>query len=869
MAVDRWRRLVWIPLGALGAGLLVSASPWQAAASQPLADALLRGLAARQPPAGVLVVDVDDAALAALGPQLGPWPFQRDAYALVVQHLRELGVRVIALDLLFIEPRPGDAALAHALARPGAPVVLAAAGLQTATEARPAVPAADGRTQHPPALHWPATVQPAESIWPAPGQPPRSGIVTTPLDADGVLRRQPLWHEAGGQHWPALALAVWQATAPSAPGAAASAASAWPVDARGRVRVAFAGPAGQVPTLSFTRLWQSALGVVPDPALAAAVRGNAVFIGSSALLADRVLTVNGQTGGADVLAQTYAALRDGTLLRPAPAWAQALLLGVACLPAVAVWRAGAGALRGSARLALATLACGLALLALGLALLAGGRITVHLAGPLLALLTGLLLCGVAHLRALAHTQQRLGHERAAAAAASGAKSAFLANVSHEIRTPLNAVLGVAELLADTALSDEQRRHVQVFQQAGQTLSRLINDLLDLTKIESGRLEIVHEPFSLHASVARVMALLRPQAQQKGLVFELDIARHLPDRVLGDRPRLEQALTNLLGNAIKFTPLGRVQLAVALAAAGADHPSPGSAPVVCFAVSDTGIGIAPAKLAAIFEPFVQADGSVTRNFGGTGLGLAITRALAGLMGGQVNVASVPGQGSVFTLRLPLVLAPVDVSSAGDALAAGALAGDALAPGALAAGALAVDALAVDVLVVDALAAAPPAAAHPAAAPAQRRGAAAGGAPPTGPARTVLLAEDNEVNVYLFTAMLRDAGLHIDVAVDGPSALQMACASRYDLIFMDIQMPGMDGLTVTRTLRRHEAACGRVRTPVVALTANAYVEDLALSIDAGCDLHLPKPFTQAQLLATVSRFAAVPAAGAGAAPARGGH
>ena len=416
-----------------------------------------------------------------------------------------------------------------------------------------------------------------------------------------------------------------------------------------------------------------------------------------------------------------------------------------------MWAVGAPALRRAAPVLLAALVSGVLVLLVGLALLAGGRGTANLAAPrlALALATGLLLCGVAHLRALAHTQQRLGQERAAAAPSS-AKSAFLANVSHEICTPLNAVLGVAELLARTPLSAEQRRHVAVFQQAGQTLSRLINDLLDLTKIESGRLEIAHQPFSLHASLARVTALLRPQAQQKGLAFELGIAAHLPDRVRGDRPRLEQALTNLLGNAIKFTPLGRVQLTVTLAA----PPPPGAAAVFCFAISDTGIGIAAPQLAAIFEPFVQADGSLTRHFGGTGLGLAITRALAGLMGGQVSVASTPGQGSVFTLLLPLMPVNSDAPAADQPVA----------------GELAADGQIADQQAADQQ----PAGAHGVGAPTAVAPCAAAdsSAPPAAPACAVLLAEDNEVNVYLFIAMLRDTGLHIDVAIDGPDALRMA-------------------------------------------------------------------------------------------------
>lgn len=797
MALDRWRRGAWIPLGALAVGALVSISPWQQVLSRPIGDALQRLLAPAQPPAGVLVIDVDDASVSALGGQLGPWPFRRDVHALAIEHLRELGARVIVLNLLMIEPREGDAALARALARPGAPVVLAAASLYPPGE--PQAPPARAGEPAVPAVAWPAVVQPVASLWPAPEQPPRMGIATTPLDSDGLLRSLPLWHAAAGRRWPSLALAAWQAQADAA--TSADSAADWPLDAAGRVGLLIPEPAGQAPVIPFERLWRSALRGPPDPDLARAVRDSVVFCGSSALVAERVLTVNGQRDGTQVLALAYAALRDGSMLRPAPGVAQALLLLLAALPAIAVWRGHAVA-PGRALPVAAAAAAGFVLL--GAVLLAAWRISVDLAAPLLTLATGTLLSLVAHQRALVAAQRRLVRERAVAAAASEAKTAFLANVSHEIRTPLNAVLGVSELLAGTPLSDEQRRHVHVFQQAGQTLSDLIDDLLDLTKIESGRLEIGCEVFAVRATLERVMALLRPRAQQKGLAFELGVADDVPDRVEGDRPRLEQALTNLLGNAIKFTAQGRVRLDVTVECRDGDPR-----PLLHFAVSDTGIGIAEDKLGVIFEPFVQADGSVTRNFGGTGLGLAITRAIATLMGGRVSAASTPGQGSVFMLSLPL---PVAVEEAADAAAPAATVGER------------------------------PASTKPATAAAD-------------PTCSVMLAEDNEVNVYLFDAMLAGTGLHIDVATDGPTALRMACAGRYDVIFMDVQMPGMDGLSVTRALRRHEAASGLAPTPVVALTANAYAGDLQASLDAGCNMHLPKPFSKAQLLAAVARFAPV--------------
>jgi signal transduction histidine kinase len=802
--LNRWRRRIWVPLGALAVGTLVSLSPWLAPLSRSIDDTLQRLLAPSKPPVGVLMIDFDDASLAAMGSLHGPWPFKRDVHALAIEHLRELGARVIVLNLLMIEPREGDAALARSLSRPDRPVVLAAAGLNLAPAVP--VPAQAGGPGEPvlAAVQWGAVVLPAASLWSSAQRPPPIGIVTTPLDNDGVLRRMALWHEASGQRWPTLALAAWLARH----GAVATAHAPWPVDEAGRVRLMFTRLAGRTPVMPFERLWRSAVGGPGDVELARAVHGSVVFIGSTALLADRVMTVTGQRDGTDVLAQAYVALRDGSLLRPAPAWAQAMLVLLAGVPAIVAWCSGEAGLRRAVPVALAT---ALGLLLLGAALLWGWHLSLDLAAPLSTLAAGAMLVLVAQQRAMVAAQLRLAQERAIAAAASEAKTAFLANVSHEIRTPLNAVLGVAELLAGTALTDGQRQHVKVFQQAGQTLSDLINDLLDLSKIESGCLAIGNETFTVRAMIERVMALLRARAQAKGLTLTLAVSEDVPDQVEGDRPRIEQALTNLLGNAIKFTAHGRVGLDVTV-----EHRPDEPAVTLHFAVSDTGIGIAPDKLGLIFEPFAQADGSVTRNFGGTGLGLTITRALAKLMGGQVSARSVQGRGSLFTLSLPLSL-PLPSTTAEPA------------------GPVVVDEA------VDA-----------AAASIERSAAALSDTTVAVGTQSILLAEDNEVNVYLFEAMLAGVDLRIDLASDGPTALQMACAGRYDLIFMDVQMPGMDGLTVTRALRRHEDLCGRKPTPVVALTANAYAEDLQRSLDAGCNMHIPKPFSRAQLLAAVARF-----------------
>ena len=789
-------RVGWVAAATLLAALAVLLSPLNGALSRPLHDWQARLLAPDAPPTDVLVVDIDDRSLAALKAQFGPWPFRRDVYALAVDQLRGLGATAIAFDLLLADAQPGDEALARAIARPGAPVVLAAAGLLHASDDSAPLTGIPRSSHAPPtgAHVWPTITLPTPSVWPASGAPPPLGIITTPLDADGVLRALPLWHTAGGAPTPLplLPLAV-HVRLHGANDAAA------PHDGAAQFRPPFAAARAAVPVLPFAELLLAPATEGAAQVLRQRVQGRAVFIGSSALLADAVMTVQGQITGTSALAQTYTALRKGSGLQPPTLWADALLVLLALLPAAAALRRGHAAPRPDA---LATALSALLMAAVAAALLLGLRQPTLWAAPLATLAFGLALSLLLYQRQQAAAQRSLAQALAVAAETARAKGQFLANVSHEIRTPLGALLGVAELLAASPLTPTQQRQVRLFQDAGRTLHELINDLLDLSKMDAGHLDLESQPFSLHQVLERVADLMRPRAEGKGLQLLVERGADVPDGVLGDRMRLEQALNNLVGNAIKFTSRGEVRLR-----ARPDADTPGS---VCIEVVDTGIGIAPSKLDTIFEPYKQADSSVARNYGGTGLGLAITRRVVGLMGGRIEVTSTPGMGSVFRLRLPLPPATLEALPAAPAVAL-------LAP------------------------------------------------PENTRTRSVLLAEDNEVNVYLFRAMLEGQPLAIEVAPNGLTALDMLTERAYDLAFIDIQMPGMDGLSVTRALRLLEARSGRARTPVVALTANAFASDIQASLDAGCDRHMAKPYPKSELLQALADLATGDAAPAHATPA----
>ena len=774
-------RLAQLPLLALPLVLLALLLGLGRAPARALEDAQLRLAAPEHRYEDVLAVDIDDAALRRLEPLLGHWPYDRSVYALLLDYLREAGARLLVIDLVFAEQRSGDDSLARSLAaRPD--WVLAAAGLRQHLGLEAAQSDALTRLSLPldrpqPATEWPALTLPRPELL-ASAAPGSVGLISVPLDEDGLLRRLPLLHRVGEQRLPALPLAAWMRESGARQ---VEEPQRWPLDSQGRVLLRLSKRADAVPRLGWDVLMEAALGAREDASLRPLLQDRVVFLGSSAFFADQVLTPQGLRGGTALQAAAYAALRRGELLKPAPWPWQGLLWGLAAAPLLWAASRPRPELARQAALSALALAALLGATALGL----GWQWLTAPGGPLALLGLSLALGALAQLRWSALIQRQLTHERAVAEAANQAKSQFLANVSHEIRTPMNALLGMAELLAKTPLNAEQRRYVEAFRGAGQTLFELINDLLDISKIEAGRLSLEPAPFELEALLRRCTELLRPRAEAQGLSLLLELAPEAKAWVEGDAQRLSQVLINLLGNAIKFTREGSVTLSA--------RREPGGR--LLLMVSDTGIGIAPSKHELIFQPFTQADGSVTRFYGGTGLGLSISRSLVQMMGGEIWLESAPGQGSRFFIRLPL-----------------------------------------------------PAVAHDAvSAPQPSTTPAAAELPP----QHILLCEDNEVNVLLVQAMLQPAGHHITVAENGALGLQRLRERAYDLVLMDVQMPGMDGHSATRELRRLEARLGWQHVPVIALTAHAFASDIQASREAGCDDHLSKPISQAALMAALGR------------------
>lgn len=389
-----------------------------------------------------------------------------------------------------------------------------------------------------------------------------------------------------------------------------------------------------------------------------------------------------------------------------------------------------------------------------------------------------------------------------AKAANDAKSAFLAAISHEIRTPMTGIVGMSEILAESELSEEQGGHVATIRQSCQSLLVIINDILDLAKIEAGRMTLECAPFDLRATIEGVLRLVSPEARQRGLAVGLDYDAGLPERFVGDQQRLRQVLINLVGNAAKFTLEGSILV-------GVRGRLRGDRMALEIAVADTGIGIARADCERIFGEFARVEGETARRFDGTGLGLAISRKLVGMMRGEIGVESEPGVGATFTLRLAL---PVAEETA--ALEA------------------------------------------PREPAPQAREGAPGRLAPVVPGRKlkVLLVEDNRTNQLVVGGMLASEPVELSVSGNGLEAVQAFRRTAPDVVLMDICMPEMDGFAATAAIRGIEAEAGLSRTPVIALTACAGPEDRARCMAAGMDDHLCKPLDKPALVAAIRTHAA---------------
>jgi signal transduction histidine kinase/ActR/RegA family two-component response regulator len=398
---------------------------------------------------------------------------------------------------------------------------------------------------------------------------------------------------------------------------------------------------------------------------------------------------------------------------------------------------------------------------------------------------------------LADAWDKLVAAKTAAEAASRAKSDFLAVMSHEIRTPLNGILGMAQVMQRDGLPNTQKERLRVIRRSGEGLLSLLNDALDFSQIEAGKLSLDSAEFDMEHLTRGAMATFTPLAENKRLSFEFSIDEAAKGRFRGDPVRLRQILYNLTANAVKFTDKGGVAVCVSHAEG-----------LLKVEVADSGVGIASDRIEGLFEQFVQGDASATRRHGGVGLGLTICRSLTEMMGGRIEVSSVEGKGSIFTVSLPL------------------------------------ERVAETVQVVAAAAPAPTS--------------------DTAPIR-ILAAEDNQVNQLVLRTLLSQAGLEPTMVENGAEAIEAWKTGAWDVILMDIQMPVMDGVTATREIRTFEASGDRPRTPIIAVTANAMSHQVADYEAAGMDMVVPKPLDAAKLFEAIERALSPPPAQPAAAAA----
>lgn len=722
--------------GLLLAGLLSQTTVY-ARLSWWLDDALQHRLAVSLPLDSVLVVDVDEASMQRLEPQLGAWPYTRDVYAKAHRFLVANGARAVAYDILFSEARDGDDAFAAALDRRA---VLAAVALpypydrSAQYEARLVQVALDDAPSyfqaaalaHP----WPDLTLPLAKFTQASGA--HVGVISTIADGDGVVRRIAPLHLAYGKVLPGFPLAALLAAQPDQSlrvdaSRLALGDRGWPVADDGSIALRLPANIADLAVLPFHQLVEAADGAKGSAHIGDIVSGRIVFVGSSsAVLGDFALTPAGRLPGLHANALIAESLQAGQVLSPTRRWLDiALVLLALALPA---GMAGRGAAL-QPRDYLLGLAAGAALVAgAGIASAAASQQSHWLFAAFAGSAAFAIALGAWQF-ALYQEKQRLFYEKAAALEANRLKTEFLNHMTHELRTPITAIMGFNKLIqyGDGIGRDQRLRHNAVIARNCEHLLALVNNNLDLARIEAGQLNIERTAHEARALLDDVAATLRVVAEDKGLALELQAAEGLPQVLSLDAFRVRQVLLNLLGNAIKFTARGTVTLAAQWQAGE----------LRC-EVRDTGPGIAADGLDRIFEPFQRAPGVTAA---GTGLGLSITRKLVELMGGTISARSQPGNGSVFEVRVP---AP------------------------------------------EAATPAPAPASAPLPKPAQLSG-------------RVLLADDNADLRDLVQFQLGELGLASKAVSNGLEAIDAALAESYTVVLLDMDMPVMDGYETVHVLR----------------------------------------------------------------------
>ncbi|MGB8338976.1 MAG: CHASE2 domain-containing protein [Burkholderiales bacterium] len=791
-----YTRKAMIGLGALLFTLLLSQSSLFQRFDNAAADMQARLLARRLNVDSVVIVDVDEESMALLQPLLGPWPYRRDVYAAATDFLYTSRAKSITYDILFSEPRAGDADFAKSLTKANN-VVLAASALNYPFER-----SAEYRTQLDAAawpiaqnekvlqLMWRDITMPLP-IFTRPLAASQTGVISLRPDIDdGIHRRIPLLHSAYGKTLPSLALASLYAGQPIPDSKIINNNQtltinnlSLPITADGQAFVQFPSNASSFKVLSFYQLVHAAFNVAARPelnypgaeAIAAQIKGKRIFVGSrAAVLGDYISTpMDAKYPGLFMLALSNQAIEQNRILAPRKLALDVVLILLAVMVPLVLFEQRA---RRSAAFSFIPL------------LLMGAIITVLSCGfyfnkqstsvffPLIAGLATYLMLLVLRGLSLYLEKQKLGFEKMAVEEAYELKSSFMSHMTHELRTPLTAIIGFNKLLDDKKLdSKSHQQYTQLVDKNSQHLLSLINNILDQARIEAGQMKITAEPTLLRDAVEDVAASLAALALQKNLRLTTSYADGMPDAFVLDGFRLRQILINLAGNAIKFTERGNVTLNC--------NWKNGQLEIE---VADTGPGLSEEALQRIFVAFEQADDNVAKAHGGSGLGLTISNNLAQLMGGHMQVTSKIGAGTRFTLIIP---------------------------------------------------------AAPCAAPLAVAGHAAEKEFPQMAGR-ILLADDNQDIRDLIELYLTRQGLQVNTAENGQDAVRRALHDNPDLILMDLEMPVLGGIGAIDQLRTLGYA-----GPILALTGHSG-EQAARALTAGCNGTVGKPVKRETLLAAIA-------------------